>query len=191
MKATTRGNGSSRKLNCILTRAILVAGFLFALLPAVHAAALLPGGGGTPTNTPLDSWSFQDQTNWTDDESNAPISFTNITSSYLGNGNSLVVATNVPAWLSYNIYQPGTGTTNLVVNGPGSLTFWYAPANWASADTNAGGAGPGDWVQLIDVGEWTTNSSYGYWGLSVDDSGQIISSTEDLQCFQTFLKTLD
>lgn len=130
-----------------------------------------PGFNGGPTNQPLDSWSFQDHTNWTDDESNAPISFTNITSSYLGNGNSLVVATNVPAWLNYNIYEPGTGATNLVVNGPGSLTFWYAPANWASADTNAGGTGPGDWAQLIDVGEWTTNSSYGYWGLSVDPGG--------------------
>jgi hypothetical protein len=130
-----------------------------------------PPDGGGPTNTPLDSWSFQDQTNWTDDASNAPISFTNITSSYLGNGNSLVVATNVPAWLNYNIYEPGTGATNLVVNAPGSLTFWYAPANWASADTNAGGTGPGDWVQLIDVGEWTTNASYGYWGMSVDPGG--------------------
>ena len=29
-----------------------------------------------------------------------------------------------------------------------------------------------------------------YWGLSVNDSGQIIGSIEDLQCFQTFLKTL-
>jgi len=169
MKTRIGKNGCSWKSAVTLARALIVAGFLLGV--ASGLAQSPPGGYGGPTNTPLDSWSFQDQTNWTDDESNAPISFTNITSSYLGNGNSLVVATNVPAWLSYNIYQPGTGTTNLVVNGPGSLTFWYAPANWASADTNAGGAGPGDWVQLIDVGEWTTNSSYGYWGLSVDPGG--------------------
>jgi Fe-S-cluster containining protein len=30
-----------------------------------------------------------------------------------------------------------------------------------------------------------------YWGLSVNDSGKIIGSTEELQCFQTFLKTLN
>ncbi len=30
-----------------------------------------------------------------------------------------------------------------------------------------------------------------YWGLSVDDSGKIIGSSEDLQHFQTFLKTLN
>jgi hypothetical protein len=150
---------------------LIILGIPFCFLAVAAQAQILPPGGGGPTNAPLDSWSFQDQINWMDDESNAPISFTNITSSYLGDGYSLVVATNVPAWLNYNIYEPGTGATNLVVNGPGSLTFWYAPANWASADTNAGGAGPGDWAQLIDVGEWTTNSSYGYWGLSVDPGG--------------------
>ena len=29
-----------------------------------------------------------------------------------------------------------------------------------------------------------------YWGLSVDETGQIVGSSENLQCFQTFLKTL-
>jgi Fe-S-cluster containining protein len=30
-----------------------------------------------------------------------------------------------------------------------------------------------------------------YWGLSVDDSGNLTGSPEDLECFQTFLKTLN
>ena len=30
-----------------------------------------------------------------------------------------------------------------------------------------------------------------YWGLSVDNSGKMIGSPEDLQCFQAFLKTLN
>ena len=30
-----------------------------------------------------------------------------------------------------------------------------------------------------------------YWGLSVNASGQIVGSNEDLKCFQTFLKTLN
>lgn len=169
MKTRIGKNGCSWKPAVSLARALIVAGFMFCAIDGL--AQILPPDGGGPTNTPLDSWSFLDQTNWTDDASNAPISFTNITSSYLGDGYSLVVATNVPAWLNYNIYEPGTGATNLVVNGPGSLTFWYAPANWASADTNGNGAGPGQWIQLMDVGEWSTNSSYGYWGLSVDPPG--------------------
>ena len=118
----------------------------------------------------LDSWSFQDPVGWTDDSSNAPISFTNISFSNLGDGAALVVNTNVPAWLNYYIYEPGTGATNLIVNGPGSLTFWYAPADWSS--TNLGGNGPGQWTQLIDVGEWTNDASIGYWGLSVDPAGE-------------------
>lgn len=144
---------------------------LLSLAPAARAVIGPPGPDDFygPTNVPLASWSFWDNTGWTDDESNAPISFTNLAFSYLGDGASLVVNTNIPAWLNYYIYEPGTGATNLVVNGPGSITFWYAPADWSS--TAAGGTGPGEWTQLIDVGEWTANSSEGYWGLSVDSPG--------------------
>ena len=144
---------------------------MFWASPGQAAAPVFPGGGYFgPTNTPLDSWSFQDPSNWTDDSSNAPISFANIAFSNLGDGAAMVVNTNVPAWLNYNIYEPGTGATNLMVKGPGSLTFWYAPAAWSS--TNLGGNGPGQWTQLIDVGEWTNDASIGYWGLSVDPAGE-------------------
>ena len=141
----------------------LLAGTAYAAVPA-------PGGNYAPTNQPLNSWSFQDSIGWTDDSNNVPISFTNLAYSNLGDGAALVVNTNVPAWLNYNIYEPGTGGTNLMVNGPGSLTFWYAPAAWSS--TNLGGNGPGQWTQLIDVGEWTNDASIGYWGLSVDPAGE-------------------
>ena len=152
---------------------LIILGCLCNVMPGVAyaSAPVLPGGGYSgPTNTPLDSWSFQDSVGWTDDLSNAPISFTNLSFSYLGDGAALVINTNLPAWLNYNIYQPGTGATNLIVNGPGSLVFWYAPASWSS--TNYGGTGPGTWTQLIDVGEWTNDASIGYWGLSVDPAGE-------------------
>lgn len=77
---------------------------------------------------------------------------------------SLNVDTNVPAWLNYNIYEPTNGATNLTVE-TGSITFWYGP-NWASTN-----GGPGNWAQLINIGEWSSNSSYGYWGFSIDPSG--------------------
>lgn len=132
---------------------------------AQASAPILPGGGYGPTNQPLDTWSFQDSTGWLDDSNNAPISFTNLAYSYLGDGASLVVNTNLAAWLNYNIYEPGTGNTNLMVDQPGSLTFWFAP-QWATTN-----GGPGQWSQLIDVGEWTNDASIGYWGLSVDEPG--------------------
>jgi len=128
-------------------------------------AQMLPGGYDGPTNTPLASWSFHDPTNWTSDQGRSPISFTNLNYSWLGDGTSLVVNTNLPAWLNFNIVEPSTGATNLVLNASGSITFWYA-ADWSTTN-----GGPGQWSELIDVGEWTTNSSYGYFGLSIDSAG--------------------
>jgi len=61
---------------------------LFRLIPAEQISG--------PTNTPLDSWSFHDNANWTSDYGYAPVSFTNLNFSYLGNGASLVVGTNIP-----------------------------------------------------------------------------------------------
>jgi hypothetical protein len=136
---------------------------LIFLARAACAAGLFPGGGYS-LPTPLDSWSFSDPTNWTDDNGNFPISFTNISYSNLGDGSSLVVETNVPALLNYNIYEPTNGSTNLTVD-VGSITLWFGPG-WTTTN-----GGPGDWAQLIDVGEWTSDSSYGYWGLSIDPSG--------------------
>ena len=173
MRTISKWNVSLGKTAATLRCGLAVAGCLLGVLTgtAYASAPVLPGGGYSgPTNTPLDSWSFHDSVGWTDDSSNAPISFTNISFSNLGDGAALMVNTNVPAWLNYYIYEPGTGATNLIVNGPGSLTFWYAPAAWSS--TNSGGNGPGQWTQLINVGELTTNSSIGYWGLSVDPTGE-------------------
>lgn len=143
----------------------MVAGFLFVLsVGAVRAVIPFPGGGGAYTNVSLNSWSFRDNTNWTSDRGTAPISFTNLNWSYLGDGSALVVETNVPAWLNFNVVDTN-GNTNLTVD-TGSVLFWFAPGSWSSTN-----GGPSEWSQLIDVGEWTTNASYGYWGLSVDAPG--------------------
>ena len=167
MKVFIQGTGSFTNRLAISFRSLLAA--LVVLCAGNARAQFSPPGGvySGPTNVPLQSWSFDDPTNWTDDLGYAPVSFTNLNWSYLGDGASLVVATNAPAWLQYNVYE-NNGTTNLTVNS-GSVTFWFAAA-WSS--TNAGGTGPGEWAQLFDVGEWTTNSSYGYWGLSLDPAGQ-------------------
>ena len=173
MNTNTGENGFSRRYAVTLTRALVIVGLLFGtLMGMVYAAVpILPGGGGGgPTNVPLASFSFRDTNGWTSDQNYAPISYSNLDSSFLGDSASLVVDSTNLAWLNYYIYEPTNGATNLVVNGPGSLTFWFAPSSWSS--TNAGGTGPAQWSQLIDVGEGTTNALYGYWGLSVDPPGQ-------------------
>jgi hypothetical protein len=119
----------------------------------------------TPPNWPtnISSWEFYDTNTWTSDLGYLPLSSTNIVSSNLGDNGSLAVDTNVPAWVQYNVFEKD-GWTNLTVN-QGTITLWFAPGAWASTN---GGTGPGDWGRLIEVGEYTTNASYGWWSLFLD-----------------------
>ena len=152
-----------RRFSCTL----MVAGFLFALLPAIHAQLLPPGTNSGPFYTLLDSWSFYDSTNWTDDYHDVPVSFTNLAYSMLGDGYSLVIDTNLPAWLQFNVVETN-GATNLTVD-VGTVMFWFAPRSWAS--TNMGGTGPGEYGRLLEVGGYTPDSSFGLWSIYVDPAG--------------------
>jgi len=191
MKITKGEVKFSCKLIHIGARALIVTGLLFALPPESPAASLMPGGGGGgggagPTYTPLDSWSFCDKTNWTSDYGYAPVSFTNLNYSYLGNGSSLVVSTNVPAWLQFNVVE-NDGNTNLTVDS-GTVMFWFAPS-WSS--TNSGGTGPGEYGRLIEAGAYTTNSSFGWWSIYVDDVGaNLYFSTQTNDLSGTFTTNL-
>ena len=191
MKATTGKNTFSPAYITLCARALIVAGLLFALLPSAISAVPMPGGGGSgPTNTPLDSWSFSDNTNWTSDKGYFPVSFTNLNYSHLGNGSSLAVDTNVPAWLQFNVAE-NDGTTNLTVDS-GTVTFWFA-SNWSSANDTNGGFGPGEYGRLLEVGGYTPDSSLGWWSLYVDDTGNNIyfaTQTNDLSStITTYLST--
>lgn len=148
-----------------LAGVLLLAPILFGV--ATTMAQTLPAGDyGGPTNAPLNSWSFYDRTNWTSDFGYAPISFTNLAYSNLGDFKSLVVDTNLPGWLQYNV-QEAAGRTNLTVDS-GTVSFWFGP-DWASTDQ--GGVGPGEHGRLFEAGAYTTNSSYGWWSVYVDPAG--------------------
>jgi Concanavalin A-like lectin/glucanases superfamily/Alpha/beta hydrolase of unknown function (DUF900) len=139
--------------------------FLTVFLPA-HAPAqtgpLLPP---PPLGYPLDWWRFDD-TNWLTVSGYAPTSFTNLTLISDWDTNALQVDSTNAAWLQYPVVEPD-GHTNLPII-YGSARFWFLP-NWIS--TNQGGAGPGVWARLIDVGAYTTNASYGWWSLYLNPSG--------------------
>jgi hypothetical protein len=179
MKSIIRGQSAFCTSNRLFTRALTVAGFLFVAITGM--AQGLPGGGGTnssPAYTPLDSWSFLNSSTWTSDKGFAPVSFSNLTFSQLGNGASLVVNSTNPAWLRYNVVETG-GTTNLTVNS-GTVMFWFA-SSWSG--TNQGGTGPGEYGRLFEAGAYTTNSSSGWWSLYVDPAGANIyfsTQTNDL-----------
>ena len=156
----------------------MFAGFLFCGVSGLAQLTPPEDDYYGPTNALLDSWCFLDSTNWTSDLGYAPVSFTNLAFSILGNGASVVLDSTNPAWLQYNVYE-NDGTTNLTVD-QGSVTFWFAP-NWSS--TNQGGTGPGEWGRLLEVGAYTPDSSYGWWSIYVDDGGNNIyfsTQTNDL-----------
>ena len=159
MNTISKQNSCFWRLTVVPTRAFVVAGFLLCIM-----STLAQPGPGEPANY-LDSWSFYLIKGWPSDQGYFPLSYDNLAFSNLGNGSSLVVDTNAPAWLQYNVVE-NDGTTNLAV-ADGTVTFWFAPGSWSSTN-----GGPGQCAQLIDVGELTTNAASGYWGLLVDASGQ-------------------
>lgn len=154
--ARTRPRHRRRFLCCLL--------FLGLVWPLWEAV----GQGIPDTNSPvlLSSWSFTDTNYWVSDWGYSPVSFTNLSSSTLGNGPALVVDSADPAWLQYNVWEED-GTTNLCLD-QGSLVWWFAPF-WSG--TNEGGTGPGEWSRLIEVGAYTTNASVGWWSVYTDPQG--------------------
>ena len=168
--------------NLALPRVLIFVGCLFVLLPLARALSVDPGSGGStnssPVYVPLDSWSFQDYTNWTSDKGYVPVSFNNLAHSYLGNGYSLVVSNADAAWLRYNVVETN-GATNLTINA-GTVMFWFA-SSWSGTDQ--GGDGPGEYGRLLEAGSYTSDSSLGWWSIYVDDGGNNLyfsAQTNDL-----------
>lgn len=144
-------------------RAFLVTLILLCLVPAILHAQIFPNS--PPTNS-LDTWSFSDTNFWTSDLNYPPLSFTNLVGEFYGDGTSLMVDSNSPAWLKFGGFN-SDGSTNLSVGPSGSIFFWFSP-NWASATTNNNGAGPGEFARLLEVGAYSTNASYGWFSLFTD-----------------------
>ena len=174
MKTHLQRGAARRLVKCLVGLSWL--GVMLAVLclfPQRLIAQLTPPGGGWTFPTNLNAWTFADVTNWTSDNGYAPLSFTNIIGlQYRGDMSTkyalqLDTTNTTPAFLHYNLIE--TNATNLTLD-VGSITFWLSPASWASASlTN--GTGPGVWAELLSVGQWTTNASFGYWGLSMDPGG--------------------
>src|SRR6266851_193453 len=126
--------GSVARSGCQLL--VWIIGITLFCLPGRVVHATGPDPGSPPPW--LDYWSFGDTNSWHSDLNYAPISFTNLSSSLLGDGTALVVDSTNAAWLRYKVTE-ANGTNNLRVD-RGSVMFWFAP-DWSG--TNAGGRGPG------------------------------------------------
>ncbi len=103
-----------------------------------------------------------------------PLAYSNIFSVPVWRGNALVFEmTNAePAFLQYNLVQTN-GVANLCFS-TGTIILFVAP-DWASADTNQYGTGPGQRAYFVAAGDWRTGSPNGFFGLSADLHGTNLS----------------
>jgi len=140
---------------------------------AIAATIVFAGSPPAPPALPtpplgvlLSAWNFND-TNWLSSRGYAPLSFTNIDNIDDWDRNALQVDNSDPAWLAYKVVE-NDGHTNLTCD-RGTISFWFIP-NWESTNIDSG-TGPGNWAQLIDVGRWTSNATYGWWSLYLNPAG--------------------
>ena len=147
-----------------------LAGLVCALLLGLFPATIwgfVPEPPGSPP-PPLDTWSFSDTSGWKSDLGFAPISFTNLSASLLGDGTAVVIDSTYASWLRFNTTE--TNGTNEIRVDLGTLVFWFAPS-WSGTNQGGSGVPGGQWGRLIEVGEYTTNASYGFWSLYLDPAG--------------------
>ena len=123
-----------------------------------------------PPSPYLDSYSFWDTTNWTSDLGYAPIAFTNLFSVPKWYGNALLLDTtnSLPAFLNYNVVDTNEYTNIDFSAGVVSCVFI---CDWATADTNQNGAGPGDVGYLLAAGDFSSGSPDGLWAVYFDPGG--------------------
>jgi hypothetical protein len=122
-----------------------------------------------PADPFLDSYSFLD-TNWLSDFGYAPIKDTNLfcIPEWGGTGLWLDTTNEIPAFLNYNVVETN-GHQNLDLAAGGVLTIVIP--DWASADTNQNGQGPGQLGFLVAAGDWSSGSPHGFWAIYVDAGG--------------------
>jgi hypothetical protein len=178
MKVNVKTNNGScslpENLGVAKSRVSKLIGVFFVPFLLTVPAFCQPGPPPLPPDPWLDSYSFVDTTNWTSDMGYAPIAFTNLASIPEWEGNALLLDTtnSIPAFLNYNIVE-ADGTTNLVF--PAGAVICVFICDWASADTNQYGAGPGDAAgdpaYLLAAGDFSSNSPNGLWAIYFDAGG--------------------
>ena len=126
---------------------------------------------GTDPNDPdsvlsyhLGSWRF-DSTNWVGVNGQVPVTFTNLMSIRGVSGNSVLINTNVAAWLAYGEIETNSPVANLNCR-KGTVSFWFKP-QWSSGESIA--TAPTNDARLIEFG--TKGSADGCWGLYLGTGG--------------------
>ncbi len=133
---------------------------------------------GTDRNNPdsvnpvrLGYWQFSNTNTWIGEQGQLPKAVTNLSAALSWSNNAVLVSNTNGANLKYRDAETNSCLANINCR-KGSLRFWFQPT-WNS--TNNGGSGPGSEGRLIEMGAYTSNASYGQWGLLLDATGTNIN----------------
>jgi hypothetical protein len=159
-------NRNRQKMNIMASRSykLLLMGFVscwFSISVAFSQPAVPPDPFAA-------TYSFN-TTNWLSEDGDAPIAFTNLVSVALWNKNALLLDTTntLPAFLNYNVVE--SDFTNIEFDQGGLHCVFIT--DWATADTNQNGTGPGETCYLVAAGDWSSGSPDGFWALYIDPGG--------------------
>ncbi len=176
MEKLLHGGNSMKTRQRQRTRLPQTFAFALAALLLVPAAALCQSVPPPPPPDPfLDNYYFQGPP-WVSEFGFAPIAAsTNLVSVQEWSRNALLLDTTnaSSAYLSYNIIEPSDGGTNLSF--PSGAIRCVFICDWASADTNQNGFGPGDGAgdpaYLLAAGDFSSGSPDGLFAIYFDARG--------------------
>ena len=156
-----------RRAACLLTRLL----FTIATVPLLFCA--IPervGAEGVEPDRRLAHWRFATP-DWAGDEGQKPMIATNLQKVPSFNGSAAHLANADRPVLQYRTVEPD-GRVNLDC-ARGAIRFFFRP-DWTSA--KLGGAGPGVYGRLIEVGDYTDKAPFsGVWVLNLTPDGNQIS----------------
>ncbi len=122
---------------------------------------------------PMAHWTFNDTNTWVGAGGQLPLIVTNVVGVPDWSSNAVQIDSVNPSVISYNVVETN-GSTNINCQ-VGSVLFWFRP-DWTSA--NAGGSGPGAWGRLIEMGDYSSALTNGWWSLFLNANGdQLLFAT--------------
>jgi alpha-tubulin suppressor-like RCC1 family protein len=122
---------------------------------------------------PLAHWTFNDTNTWAGAEGQLPLVATNVVGVPDWSSNAVQIDSVNTGLMSYHVIETN-GRTNINCQ-VGSILFWFKP-DWSSV--SAGGAGPGNWGRLIEMGHYNPAFTNGWWSLYLSaDGNQLLFST--------------
>ncbi len=135
--------------------------------------------GSNPNNfdpVRLAHWGFDDPPNWLDDLGLAPSAAYGLYPVISWSGDAVRISPAQNSMLSYPSVRANGADVVICPARTGSIRFWFKP-DWASFGGIQGG--PNDNVRLFEMGEQTTNATYGWFCLWVNTLGTTLTfSTE-------------